>query len=159
MAAEELAKIAGIDVTEFAKSMFAAGSNLSGKTPEAVFYQDFKKFNINETEFGVGQISSMNSDELAALKEKLLPYMEKVSRDTGVGMTENELLELKEKLQQNQSQGTSHRGIGLGNIYNRVNSMYKGGYVDIYSKSKIGTVIKVVIPQKNEERYVSNNSG
>ena len=79
--------------------------------------------------------------------------------DTGVGMTENELLELKEKLQQNQSQGTSHRGIGLGNIYNRVNSMYKGGYVDIYSKSKIGTVIKVVIPQKNEERYVSNNSG
>ena len=78
--------------------------------------------------------------------------------DTGIGMTEKELLELKEKLQQNQSQGTSHRGIGLGNIYNRVNAMYEDGYVDIYSKLKVGTVIKVVIPQDNEERYVSSNS-
>lgn len=86
LAAEDLAKIAGIDATEFAKAMFAAGSNLSSKTPEEIFYQDFKRFNINETEFGVGQISSMDGEELKALKEKLLPYMEKVSRDTGVGM-------------------------------------------------------------------------
>ncbi|MDY5541117.1 MAG: putative manganese-dependent inorganic diphosphatase [Lachnospiraceae bacterium] len=85
-AAEELAQIAGIDVKEFAKSMFAAGSDLNSKTPEEAFYQDFKKFNINETEFGVGQISSMNEEELSALKEKLLPYMEKVSRESGVGM-------------------------------------------------------------------------
>ncbi len=85
-AAEELAKLAGIEVKEFARNMFAAGSNLKGKTPEEVFYQDFKKFNINETEFGVGQISSMNEEELKALKEKLLPYMDKVSKDSGVGM-------------------------------------------------------------------------
>ena len=85
-AAEELAQIAGIDVKEFAKSMFAAGSDLNSKTPEEAFYQDFKKFNINEAEFGVGQISSMNEKELSALKEKLLPYMEKVSRESGVGM-------------------------------------------------------------------------
>lgn len=85
-AAEELAQIAGIDVKEFAKNMFAAGSDLNSKTPEEAFYQDFKKFNINETEFGVGQISSMNEEELSALKEKLLPYMEKVSRESGVGM-------------------------------------------------------------------------
>ena len=85
-AAEELAQIAGIDVKEFAKSMFAAGSDLNSKTPEEAFYQDFKKFNINEAEFGVGQISSMNEEELSALKEKLLPYMEKVSRESGVGM-------------------------------------------------------------------------
>ena len=66
--------------------MFAAGSDLNSKTPEEAFYQDFKKFNINEAEFGVGQISSMNEEELSALKEKLLPYMEKVSRESGVGM-------------------------------------------------------------------------
>ena len=59
-AAEDLAAIAGIDVKDFAKQMFNAGSDLKTKTPEEIFYQDFKKFNIDETEFGVGQISSMN---------------------------------------------------------------------------------------------------
>ena len=74
--------------------------------------------------------------------------------DTGIGMTKEVLLNIKEKLEKNQSGGTAHRGIGLGNIYNRVNSMYKGGSVEIYSKFQIGTVIKVVIPQESEERYV-----
>ena len=56
------------------------------KTPEEIFYQDFKKFNIDETEFGVGQISSMNEEELENLKKKLLPYMEKVAAETELSM-------------------------------------------------------------------------
>ena len=42
--AEELAEIAGFDIQAYAKEMFAAGSDLSGKAPEEIFYQDFKKF-------------------------------------------------------------------------------------------------------------------
>ena len=85
-AAEDLAAIAGIDVKDFAKLMFNAGSDLKTKTPEEIFYQDFKKFNIDETEFGVGQISSMNEEELENLKKKLLPYMEKVAAETELSM-------------------------------------------------------------------------
>ena len=85
-AAEDLAAIAGIDVKDFAKQMFNAGSDLKTKTPEEIFYQDFKKFNIDETEFGVGQISSMNEEELENLKSKLLPYMEKVETETELSM-------------------------------------------------------------------------
>ena len=85
-AAEDLAAIAGIDVKDFAKKMFNAGSDLKTKTPEEIFYQDFKKFNIDETEFGVGQISSMNEEELENLKKKLLPYMEKVAAETELSM-------------------------------------------------------------------------
>ena len=85
-AAEDLAAIAGIDVKDFAKQMFNAGSDLKTKTPEEIFYQDFKKFNIDETEFGVGQISSMNEEELENLKNKLLPYMEKVEKETELSM-------------------------------------------------------------------------
>lgn len=77
-AAEQLAQIAGIDPEEYAREMFAAGSNLGNKTPEEVFYQDFKKFTVGETSFGVGQINSMNSEELLQLKERLLPFMEQV---------------------------------------------------------------------------------
>ena len=85
-AAEDLAAIAGIDVKDFAKQMFNAGSDLKTKTPEEIFYQDFKKINIDETEFGVGQISSMNEEELENLKKKLLPYMEKVAAETELSM-------------------------------------------------------------------------
>src|SRR5699024_7156977 len=44
MAAGALALIAGINIEEFAKEMFTAGSNLKGKTIEVIFYQDFKRF-------------------------------------------------------------------------------------------------------------------
>ncbi len=75
-AAQALAQIAEIDCTEFAAEMFAAGSNLKSKTAEEIFYQDFKKFEQDETIFGVAQITSMTEGELAGAKEKLLAYME-----------------------------------------------------------------------------------
>ena len=76
MAAGALALIADIDIEEFAKEMFKAGSNLKDKSPEEIFYQDYKKFiaegNIT---FGVGQISSMDTEELKMIKERLIPFM------------------------------------------------------------------------------------
>lgn len=75
-AAEALADIAGISIPEFASEMFRAGSNLKDKSPEEIFYQDYKKFIAeDEINFGVGQISSMDSDELAEIKERLVPFM------------------------------------------------------------------------------------
>jgi manganese-dependent inorganic pyrophosphatase len=76
MAAGALALIADISIGEFAREMFKAGSNLKDKSPEEIFYQDYKKF-IAEGDvcFGVGQISSMDADELKEIKERLLPFM------------------------------------------------------------------------------------
>ena len=81
-AAEQLAEIADINIKEYAKEMFAAGSNLGNKTADEIFYQDFKRFTVGDLKFGVGQINSMNEDELIALKEKILPFMKQV--DAGV---------------------------------------------------------------------------
>lgn len=86
MAAESLAKIAGIEVEEYAKEMFAAGSNLRDKSAEEIFYQDFKKFKAGDVTFGVGQITSMSTDELENIKQKLIPYMEKAASLHGVQM-------------------------------------------------------------------------
>jgi manganese-dependent inorganic pyrophosphatase len=85
-AAEELAKIAGIDPVEYAKQMFMAGSNLKNKSPEEIFYQDFKKFSAGDVSFGVGQINFMGSEELENIKQKLLPYLEKAFLEHGVDM-------------------------------------------------------------------------
>ena len=77
MAAGALALIADISIEEFAREMFKAGSNLKDKSPEEIFYQDYKKF-IAEGDicFGVGQISSMDADELREIKERLIPFMD-----------------------------------------------------------------------------------
>ena len=76
MAAGALALIAGINIEQFAKEMFKAGSNLKDKSPEEIFYQDYKKFIAeDEINFGVGQISSMDEEELQEIKVRLKPFM------------------------------------------------------------------------------------
>ncbi|MBR0411679.1 MAG: putative manganese-dependent inorganic diphosphatase [Eubacterium sp.] len=84
--AEKLAAIADIDIESYAKQMFDAGSNLRSKSAKEIFYQDFKKFSDNNVNFGVGQISSMNKEELLACTDKLLPYMEEVKSSYGLDM-------------------------------------------------------------------------
>ena len=55
--------------------MFKAGSNLKDKAPEEIFYQDYKKFIAEgNVAFGVGQISSMDEEELQEIKVRLKPF-------------------------------------------------------------------------------------
>lgn len=77
-AAEELAEMAGIVIQEHAEKMFRAGSSLADKTPEEIFYQDFKKFSGHGKSFGAGQISSMDRGELEQLRPQIAAYMEGV---------------------------------------------------------------------------------
>lgn len=74
-AANELSKIAKIDIFKYAKKMFAAGSNLKKKTPEQILHQDFKTFNNGDTKIGIGQINSMDKEGLESIKDKLIPYV------------------------------------------------------------------------------------
>ena len=74
-AANRLAKIAGVDVDEFALEMFEAGENLAGKTPEEVFLQDFKVFMCGDVRFGVAQGSYMTRKNLKAAEKLLKPYL------------------------------------------------------------------------------------
>ena len=84
--AEELAKIAGIDVETYAKQMFKAASNLKDKTAKEIFHQDYKKFVGGEKSFGVGQINAMSDEELQEIKAILLPYMQESLSKYGVEM-------------------------------------------------------------------------
>lgn len=82
----ELAEIAEIEVEEFAKNMFEAGSDFASKTAEEIFYQDFKVFFGNGADFGVGQLSAMSDGALESVKVKLLPYLETAMEDKKVDM-------------------------------------------------------------------------
>ena len=84
--AKRLAKIAEIDLEELAMEMFNAGSSLKGKSAEEICFQDFKQFKVNDIVFGVGQINSMNQEELHEAKELLKPHLPKVMRKNGLSM-------------------------------------------------------------------------
>ena len=71
--AKRLAKIAGVDIDEFASEMFEAGEKLDGKTAEEVFLQDFKVFMCGDIRFGVAQGSYMTRKNLKAAQQLLAP--------------------------------------------------------------------------------------
>ncbi len=76
--AEYLSEIAGMNMLEFAKSMFRAGANLIHKSVEELFYQDFKQFKAGKLKIGVGQINSMDIKELQDIKDRIIVYMKKI---------------------------------------------------------------------------------
>lgn len=61
--------------------MFSAGSNLANKKPEEIYYQDFKKFDSNGIEFGIGQVSSLDQDELDTIEKRMKPYLENAYKE------------------------------------------------------------------------------
>ncbi|MFZ5352701.1 MAG: putative manganese-dependent inorganic diphosphatase [Bacillota bacterium] len=79
--AEHLAATAGINMQEFARAMFRAGSDLINKSDEELLYQDFKIFKAGELKLAVGQINSMDSKELQDIKDRLLQYMKRLYSD------------------------------------------------------------------------------
>lgn len=76
-----LAKKAGINIEEYANKMFAAASNLKNKTDEQIFKQDYKRFTLGKINIGIGQISSLNEDELSDIKDRLVPYMSDILKN------------------------------------------------------------------------------
>ena len=78
-ACQVLADIAGIDIEEYGREMFRAGSNLSDKSEEEIFYRDYKKFSIGEITVGVGQVNCMSQEEIEELIKKEASYITSVT--------------------------------------------------------------------------------
>jgi manganese-dependent inorganic pyrophosphatase len=84
--ARKLARIADVDIEEMATEMFSAGSSLKGKSAKDICYQDFKQFTVNDIVFGVGQINSMNKDELSEIKQMMTEYLPNIISKDGIQM-------------------------------------------------------------------------
>jgi len=80
--ARELAALAGINPDRFGRDMFRAGSALTGRPAEEVFYEDFKEFHLGEYLIGIGQAETVDLD-IEPVKESLLQVMEGVARGRG----------------------------------------------------------------------------
>ncbi len=86
-ACKKLAEIAGIEIDEYGREMFKAGSNLSKKTPKELFERDFKRFSVNDINIGVGQVNCMETEESDELKERMIGYIADSCHEYGLNMT------------------------------------------------------------------------
>ena len=83
---KKLSEIAGINIEEFAKEMFKAGTSLKGKTVEQIFNTDFKPFTIEGTKIGISQVNTMDIEGFMPLKEEMLNYMDQKAKEAGLDM-------------------------------------------------------------------------
>lgn len=83
---EQLAQKAGINLQEYAAKMFAAAGNLKNKPADELFHQDYKTFEAGKIRFGVGQVTSMSSEELASIENRMAEYMRDAAGKEGLSM-------------------------------------------------------------------------
>ena len=80
-AVDALASIAGVDYYIYGMEMFKAGSSLEGKTTEEIIYEDFKKFNYNNINIGIGQVTTTDIDFIMNNKEEYIKSLNEISEN------------------------------------------------------------------------------
>jgi manganese-dependent inorganic pyrophosphatase len=85
-AAQDLAQIAHVNLEAMATEMFEAGENITNKTAEEIFLQDYKVFVHDDIHFGVGQGSYISEANRKKVKEILIPHLQTVLERENVNM-------------------------------------------------------------------------
>ncbi len=70
---DRLLKIVDINIEDYAYQMFKAGSSIKNLTTKEIVNSDYKTFNLEEGKIGIGQIITMDVEEI---KEKQQEYIE-----------------------------------------------------------------------------------
>jgi len=86
-AVNELAELLNIDVDKFALEMFKAGTSLEGQSIEEIFYKDFKEFKIKDHKMGIGQVFTLDIDDIFNRKDEFLEYLNTVQKKNNYYLT------------------------------------------------------------------------
>lgn len=73
---DRMSKIADINPEEFANQMFKAGTSLKEKSPADIVEGDVKTFTIGGEDVRVGQVMTMNPEELEPLRNEITSLMQ-----------------------------------------------------------------------------------
>ena len=80
---EWLAGIVGVDHVEFAMEMFRARSSGEAFSAEAVVTRDLKEYRIRDGVVAIGQVESVDTDEILAHRDEIVACMESLARARG----------------------------------------------------------------------------
>lgn len=74
---KDLAKIAGVDYHKYGMDMLKAGSSLEGLTVDEVVFGDYKEFNVDDMYFGIGQVLTLDYEQVLKNKEEYIDFLNK----------------------------------------------------------------------------------
>jgi len=80
-AVEKLSKKLNLDYEKYGLEMFKAGSSLKGKTIEEIIYQDFKQFNTEDVNIGIGQVFTTNYEEIEEQKNEYVKELNLIAEN------------------------------------------------------------------------------
>lgn len=83
-AARSLAKLAGVEMEEYAEAMFEAGSDVTGKSPDELLNVDYKLFSQGDIRFGVSQNNYMTEKSRFDSEALVGPYLEAFREKQGL---------------------------------------------------------------------------
>ena len=132
--ATELSKIAQIDINTYGMDMLRAGTSIKGKTINEILYTDFKEYTVNNKKIGVGQIFTMNFDEIKHDLDKFVDLIEETATNNNYNMINLYITDIINKgsyvLYNEDSKLTLENALNIDNLY-------QGYYIDgIVSRKK-----------------------
>lgn len=80
-ALKELSKIAGVDYEKYGMEMFKAGSSMEGKSISEIIHGDFKNFTVDNQKVGIGQVSTMSTDEIMSKQDEFISCLNEIAKD------------------------------------------------------------------------------
>lgn len=70
--AKVLAEIAGVDINEYGMKMLKAASSVKGMSVDEMLDADIKSFNCNDVNFTIGQLLTLDFEEVARLEKEIV---------------------------------------------------------------------------------------
>lgn len=80
-ALEKLSNIADVNYKEYGMEMFKAGSSIKGKSISEVIHGDFKNFMVDNQKLGIGQVSTMSTEEIMGKKDEFIKTLNEIAVD------------------------------------------------------------------------------
>lgn len=76
--ARKLAAIANLDIQEYGMAMLKAGSSIAGMSISEIVEEDFKTFKLGETSIGIGQVMTLDFEEIAKDMPKYIAHLDEM---------------------------------------------------------------------------------
>ncbi|GAB6180565.1 putative manganese-dependent inorganic diphosphatase [Desulfotomaculum defluvii] len=83
----QLNSIVKLDIENFAMDMFKMGSSLEGHSIEEIFYRDFKEFELEGSTVGVGQVFTLDIEDVFNRKQQFIEFVEQTHEYKGYFLT------------------------------------------------------------------------
>ncbi len=80
---KELANIAELDYEKFGMDMIKAGSSLKGLSVDEIVFYDYKEFETNGMSFGIGQVLTLDYEEVLSKKDEFIEFLDKTCKLKG----------------------------------------------------------------------------